>query len=190
TAAPGTHLTFFELNPGVVRLARDTSLFQTLSGCAPDAAVHLGDARLTLERVRERYHLLVLDAFSSDAIPTHLLTREAFALYRERTEPNGIIAYHVSNRFLDLAPPLGALAEESGWWAVQSLSAARPEAPALGPPEVSTTVIALAADSGSLHGLVASGYWRWIEGSGRPWTDDWTPLASALRLGRAAVFGK
>jgi hypothetical protein len=190
TASPETDVTFFELNPGVVRLARDTALFKTLSVCAPDAAVHLGDARLTLGLVTERYHLLVLDAFSSDAIPTHLLTREAFALYRERTEPDGIIAYHASNRFLDLEPMLGALAKEAGWAAVVSLSAERPKAPDLGPPPDAMTVIALAADSAALGGLVASGYWRWVNQAGRPWTDDWTPLASALRLSRATIMGK
>jgi hypothetical protein len=190
TAAPGTRLAFFELNPGVVRLARDTSLFRTLSACAPDAPVHLGDARLTLERVIARYHLLVLDAFSSDAIPTHLLTREAFGLYRERLEASGVIAYHVSNRFLDLAPVLGAMAKEAGWVAVQSVHAQRPEAPELGPLPSPTTVIALAADSLSLRGLVSSGYWRWVDEPGRAWTDDWTPLASALRLNRATVVGK
>jgi len=189
TASPGTRLTFFELNPGVVRLARDTSLFQTLSACAPGAAVHLGDARLTLGRVAERYHLLVLDAFSSDAIPTHLLTREAFALYRERTEPDGVIAYHASNRFLDLEPVLGGLAKEAGWAAVVSLSAVRPKDPALGPPPDAMTVIALAADSAAVRGLVESGYWRWVDQAGHPWTDDWTPLASALRLSRATILG-
>jgi spermidine synthase len=187
TAAPGTRLVFFELNPGVVRLARDTSLFRTLSACAPDAPVHLGDARLTLERVREKYHLLVLDAFSSDAIPTHLLTREAFALYRERLEAGGVIAYHVSNRFLDLAPVLGAMATEAGWVAVH---AQRPDAPDLGPLPSPTTVIALAADSVSPRGLVASRYWQWVDQPGRPWTDDWSPLASALRLNRATVVGR
>ena len=114
TAPPGTAMTFFELNPGVLRIAADTSLFRSLAECAPTAIVHLGDARLTLEQFGREYDILTLDAFSSDAIPTHLLTREAFALYRAHLAPGGVIAFHVSNRFLDLAPVVAALAREPG----------------------------------------------------------------------------
>ena len=75
----------------------------------------LGDARLQLRTAPEKgYGLIILDAFSSDAIPMHLLTREALSLYRRKLTPDGVIAFHISNRFLDLAPVLGALARDAG----------------------------------------------------------------------------
>lgn len=190
TASPAARLTYFELNPGVVRLARDTTLFRTLSACSPGAPIHLGDARLTLARVADRFDLLVLDAFSSDAIPTHLLTREAFALYRARTAGGGMIAYHVSNRFLNLAPVLAALAAEVGWVAVQSRPVPRPAESSDGPPAPGTDVVVLAADPATVRDLASGPYWAWASPGSRVWTDDWTPLASALVLGRQNVVGR
>jgi spermidine synthase len=94
--------TFYEIDEAVVRIARDAKMFRFLSECAPDAPIVLGDARLTLAKSAERYDVILLDAFSSDAIPVHLLTREAFAMYRERLNPGGAIIVHISNRHLDL----------------------------------------------------------------------------------------
>jgi len=191
TAPPGAVVTFFELNPGVLRMARDTSLFRNLAACAPTAVIHLGDARLTLEQFGGQYDLLTLDAFSSDAIPTHLLTREAFALYRSHLAPGGVIAFHVSNRFLDLAPVVAALAGESGWVAAEALPVRRKVPEGVEAPEPSTvSLIALAADSTTLHPMVETGQWRWLRATGEPWSDDWSPLASALTLTRLNVLGR
>ena len=104
----GESWTFYEIDPEVVRIAQDSRLFNFLSACAPQAGIVLGDARLTLAAAPERYDLIVLDAFSSDAIPAHLLTREAFAIYRQHLSPRGTIVIHISNRHLDLAPVLAA----------------------------------------------------------------------------------
>jgi len=185
TAEPGTRLTFFEINPGVVRIARDTSLFRSLTVCAPDATVRLGDARLTLADTPERFDLLTLDAFNSDAIPTHLLTREALALYREHLADGGVLAFHLSNRYLDLARVVNALAADAGWAAAQ----ARAEPPAGAFPggdkwQTWITMVAMARDSATLAPLVQSGRWKWAGQPGPVWTDDWTPLAGALRLSR------
>jgi hypothetical protein len=106
--------TFFEIDPVVVRIARDPKLFEFLSNCAPDAPIVLGDARLTLEASHDRYDLIVLDAFSSDAIPVHLMTREAFAGYLSKLSPHGVIVAHISNRHLDLAPVLANVAQAQG----------------------------------------------------------------------------
>ena len=79
----------------------------------------LGDARVTMERQQlapeDRYRLLVIDAFSSDAIPVHLLTREALKLYREHLRDDGVLAFHASSRYFDLFPVLAALARDAGW---------------------------------------------------------------------------
>jgi hypothetical protein len=105
---------FFEIDPEVIRIARDPHRFEFLSACAPDAAMVLGDARLTLEASADRYDLIALDAFSSDAIPVHLLTREAFAGYLSKLTPRGVIVVHISNRHLDLAPMLANMAQSQG----------------------------------------------------------------------------
>jgi len=110
----GEHWTFFEIDPEVIRIARDPRLFTFLSSCAPDAPVVAGDARLTLEASSGRYDLIVLDAFSSDSIPAHLLTREALAGYLSKLSPRGVIVAHISNRHLDLAPVVANVARSQG----------------------------------------------------------------------------
>jgi SAM-dependent methyltransferase len=105
---PGETWTFYEIDPGVVRIARDTGHFHFLSEAAGDVRVVLGDARRQLAREPDgAFDLIVLDAFSSDSIPAHLLTAEAFAVYAAKLAPGGVLAVHLSNRYLDL-PPLVA----------------------------------------------------------------------------------
>jgi hypothetical protein len=110
----GEDWTFFEIDPEVIRIARDPRLFTFLSSCAPDAPIVAGDARLTLEASSGRYDLIVLDAFSSDSIPAHLLTREALAGYLAKLSPHGVIVAHISNRHLDLAPVVANVAGSQG----------------------------------------------------------------------------
>ena len=102
---------FYDINPEVVRFAREQFTYLADSGAKID--VVLGDARLALEReAPQGYDVLAVDAFSSDAIPVHLITREALALYLRHVKPDGIVAFHVSNRFLDLGPVVARLARE------------------------------------------------------------------------------
>ena len=108
------HWTFFEIDPEVIRIARDPRRFEFLSKCAPEMPVVAGDARLTLEASTDRYDLIVLDAFSSDTIPVHLLTREAVAGYLSKLTPHGVIVAHISNRHLDLAPVVANVAQSLG----------------------------------------------------------------------------
>ncbi|MCC7170912.1 MAG: fused MFS/spermidine synthase [Planctomycetes bacterium] len=120
-AKPGDAVTFFEISPAVVSIAREW--FTYLDDCAGDVAIELGDARLSLEAMRaagkrEAFDVLVIDAFSSDAIPMHLLTREAVALYLDVLPEDGVLAVHVSNRFLDLVPIVHTLAQDAGCHAV------------------------------------------------------------------------
>src|SRR5262249_23172176 len=100
---PGENWTYFEIDPEVVRIARDSSKFSFLSKCAPDLPVVLGDARLTLAEQPRQYGLIMLDAFSSDVVPGHLLTREAIGVYLQKLAPGGVMAFHISNRYLELA---------------------------------------------------------------------------------------
>ncbi len=110
-AHPGDTFHFYEINPAVERLAR--AHFDFLSRCAGKVEVTLGDARLALERDQQsqNFDVLVLDAFSGDAIPVHLLTAEAFAIYERHLAPDGVIAVHISNRHFSLRPVVEAAAE-------------------------------------------------------------------------------
>ncbi len=113
----GDFYKFYDINPAVVTIAR--SDFKYLGDSEAKIEVALGDARLTLERdAPEKFDVLAVDAFSSDSIPVHLITREALAVYLRHMKPGGIVAFHVSNRFLNLGPVVGQLARISGAHAV------------------------------------------------------------------------
>ncbi|RZM03173.1 MAG: hypothetical protein EOP68_20515, partial [Sphingomonas sp.] len=104
--------------PGIARIARDTGQFSFLSRCLPHPTILLGDARLNIAAARPvSLDLLALDAFSSDSVPMHLLTREAFASYARALSPRGLLLVHISNRFLDLEPVVAAAAKAGGWQA-------------------------------------------------------------------------
>ena len=121
-AREGDEYEFFEINPEVPRLAR--KYFTYLADCRGKCDIVLGDARLSLERPSsEKFDLLALDAFSGDSIPTHLLTREALAVYLRRLAPGGLIAVHVTNRYLSLAPVVRAAAADAKLVAVRVYNA-------------------------------------------------------------------
>jgi len=113
-AQPGDTWTIYEINPAVVRFARTPAYFSFLSGSkALQTNIVPGDARLSLVGAEAAvYGLLVLDAFSSDSIPVHLVTREALELYLSKLQAGGILAFHISNRYLELEPVIGRLAAE------------------------------------------------------------------------------
>ena len=113
-ARPNQSWTFFEIDPAMERIARNRFTF--LRECAPQARVVLGDARLTLGgQPANSFDILAVDAFSSDAVPMHLLTREALQVYGRAVQPGGIVLFHISNRYLDLQPVVADLATRGGW---------------------------------------------------------------------------
>jgi hypothetical protein len=113
-ATPNQAWTFYEIDPAMVRIANDKRLFTFLSdNFAQTPKIALGDARLEMASAADGdYDLIVLDAFSSDSIPVHLLTREAIELYLRKLAPNGIVVFHISNRYLDIKPVLSAVADD------------------------------------------------------------------------------
>jgi SAM-dependent methyltransferase/MFS family permease len=114
---PGDVYRFYDIDPRVIEIARTE--FTYLADSAATIELALGDARLALEReAPQRFDILAVDAFSSDAIPVHLITQEALGVYLEHVKPDGIVAFHVSNRFLDLVPVVARLAQEHGAHAV------------------------------------------------------------------------
>lgn len=124
---PGDRMRFFEIDPDVVRLSQDQFTFLADSPATIDIAQ--GDGRIQLEqelaRGEERFDILVVDAFTGDAVPIHLLTEECIALYRERLEPDGVLCVHTSNAFLDLSRVVRGLAGTIGWQAVRIVSPER-----------------------------------------------------------------
>jgi hypothetical protein len=113
--SPGDLLHFYEIDPAVVRIASDPNRFTYLSVCAPGINVIVGDARLTLSDAGDgQYDVLIVDAFSSDAIPTHMLTQEAMALFASKIARDGIILMHVTNIHMDLAPVVAGTARVNG----------------------------------------------------------------------------
>ena len=112
-ARPIDHYTFYDINPLVPGIAQ--TQFHFLDGCMAPHEIVLGDARLSLERARSKqFDVLAVDAFSGDAIPVHLLTRQAYQLYWRHLKPDGVLAVHVSNRYLSLGPGVALAAAETG----------------------------------------------------------------------------
>jgi spermidine synthase len=182
-ARPGEQWRFYEIDPAIVRIARER--FSYLSRCLPDPVIRLGDARLRIgEEAPATLDLLALDAFSSDAVPMHLLTREAFAGYARVLSPRGLLLVHVSNRFLSLEPVVAAAAREGGWSATRLA-----HTPSLlegsGSGSASPSVwIALSRDRATLAALTA----RDAEWTGLPttpgfaaWTDDYATILPLLK---------
>jgi hypothetical protein len=182
---PGQRWTFYEIDPLVERIARDARYFHYLADCAPDAQVILGDARLSLRAAPARsFDLLILDAFSSDAIPVHLLTREAFALYLDRLAAGGLIALHVSNRNLDLAPVVASLVRASSAVAwQQTYQPPGPLSEATHAYRSASSWIVIARQTGDLGALASDPRWSRLEDQGqrRPWSDAFSDIVGALR---------
>lgn len=180
---PNQAWTFYEIDPSVERIARDDRFFTYLRDCAPAAQVVLGDARLSLAKAPDQgYDLMVLDAYSSDSVPVHLLTREALALYLRKLAPGGVLAFHISNNFLDLQAVVGDLAADAGLVglvrhdiAVGADDQARGKTP--------SQWVVVARDAAQVGDLAADRRWQSLGGrQDRPvWTDDFSSVVSVLR---------
>jgi len=179
---PGQRWTFYEIDPTVARVARDPRLFTFLRDCPPDIDVVLGDARLSLTRApSHQMDLLVVDAFNSDAIPVHLLTRQALALYLDKLSPDGMIAVHITNRYLDLRPVLGDLARDAGLSGLVREDRDVPETDHLAGKSASVWVVA-ARRPAALGRLGDDPRWRPLEAPAKPrvWTDDFSNIVSVF----------
>ena len=170
-AQPGQSWTIFEIDEAVLGLSRQGK-FTFLKDCAPQAQVVLGDARINLGRIRAgTFDLLAIDAFSSDSIPLHLFTHEAFGVYLDALAPQGILIVHISNRYMDLEPALAAEVKARGLHA-----AVREDSPPAESPWTGSTWVAVTRDPGQLKALSAIApamKWRALgRPAPRPWTDD------------------
>ena len=178
-ARPGDKVIVYEIDPVVVRLAR--THFAALRNCAPSATVHVGDARLLLEREETALDFVALDVFSSDAVPVHLLTLEAFKIYLRTLAPDGVLAVHISNRYLDLEPVLAALAGQVSLVGRIKRYTAPEDIPPPQPTE-SSTVVVLTRDEATLRTLDLDEGWVALGSSDRvrAWTDDYASIVPLL----------
>jgi spermidine synthase len=182
-ASAGQRWTFYELDPAVARLANTPAYFTFMNRCGDECRVVIGDARLSLAAAPpNEYQLIVLDAFSSDAIPTHLLTSEALTLYQSRLAPRGVLAFHVSNRHLALAPPLARLALQHRLTAFREYEKDSDFEAIHG--KISSEWIFMAPDAADLGNLVTDPRWERLAATPEQplWTDDYSSVLSVLRL--------
>jgi spermidine synthase len=164
------HWTFYEVDPNVVRLAR--TYFSFLADTPAQVDVVVGDARLAVGSAPDGYFgLIVADAFSSDAIPTHLLTRQAIVLYLQKLAPQGLLAFNITNRYVRLGGLLGQQAREAGLLArIRSVPAAARV--------VATTWVVMAR----AFPVDLGPNWSDLAAEGKAWTDDYSNLASVVKL--------
>ncbi len=176
----GERWTYFEIDREVIRIARDQRYFHFLSACAPGQPIVLGDARLTLAGSAERYDLIMLDAFSSDAIPVHLLTREAFYGYLRRLAPHGVIAVHVSNQHMELANVVAAVGKAEGLAAYERQDDQANDFTT--DYRANADVVALARNTADLGDLPSRRGWRKLDPilGIAAWTDDYSDVLHAI----------
>lgn len=183
-AQPGQEFVFFEIDPAIVTIAGAAHWFSYLADSDGSCRIVVDDARLALAREPDQaFDLLVIDAFTGDSVPTHLLTREALALYGRKLTPDGILAVHISNRYLDFAPIIAALAAEGGWMVLDGADRDVPEDFARLPSRWMALTRSL-ENARRIDGNPTSPLWEWRPALPGPralvWTDDRTAVTEAL----------
>lgn len=178
---PAQEWTFYEIDPDVINLARNSQYFTYLQNCANGSLnVIEGDARLNLQNAQDgHYGLIVLDAFSSDAIPVHLITQQALDLYLSKLAEGGIMAFHISNRSLDLKPILADLAESRKLICI-GFDDLKPGSFEGKDP---SQWVVMARSSQEISNLTINSQWQRLNGrdGGRVWTDDFSNILRAIK---------
>jgi spermidine synthase len=177
-AQPGETWTLYELDPLVAQIAKDPHLFRSLASCAPSAPVVIGDGRLTLRSAKRGLDLLILDVFSSDSVPTHLLTKEAFALYREKLGPHGAIAFNISNKNMQLANVVAASAAANGL--VTAVKTGNRNVDTEHTLHLRAEVAIVARSKADLDSLRLGPGWVVTKPAARVWTDDYSNILGAI----------
>jgi len=178
-AEPGEDWKFFEIDQTMVDAARDPKYFSYLQNCAPDFKPVIGDARLTFAREPDGvYDLIIVDAYSSDAIPIHLATEEAMQIYKDKLAPQGAVVMHVSNRHLELSSVIVGIADANDLrsWVFSEDSGRDDEY------IFSTSVVVSAREEADIGKLASSEQWAETEADEkqRVWTDDYSNIIGAL----------
>jgi hypothetical protein len=178
-AAPGETWKFFEIDQSMVDTARDPKYFTYIENCAPGLKPVIGDARLTFAREPNGiYDLIIVDAYSSDAIPIHLATKEAMAIYKDKLDPQGAVLMHVSNRHLELASVVVGIADANDLksWVYNEDSGRDGEY------IFSTNVVVSARSETDVGKLASSEQWEETDANAnqRVWTDDYCNVLGAV----------
>ena len=179
---PGENWRFYEIDPQVVAIAENPAYFTFLRDCGPAGGMVIGDGRLQIARAPDSsFDMIVLDAFSSDSIPAHLLTREALALYMSKLRPGGIAVFHATNRFMELSGVIEGAARSLGldaWHDVMDDSL-WPRSAENG--DVLAKVVVVAKTKGSVPGFDSDPAWRHAAADGpEAWTDDYSNIPGAI----------
>jgi hypothetical protein len=178
---PGQEWTFYEINPDVINIARNSQYFTYLQNCATGSLnVVEGDARLNLQNAQAgHYGLIVLDAFSSDAIPVHLITQQALDLYLSKLAGGGILAFHISNRSLDLTPILADLAQSRNLVCI-GFDDLKPGSFEGKDP---SQWVVMARSAPEISNLSINSQWQPLKGQRdrRVWSDDFSNIIRAIR---------
>jgi hypothetical protein len=177
----GQQWTIYEIDPGVDRIARDPRLFRYVDDCAPGTPTTLGDARISLQQAQDNtYAVMILDAYSADYVPVHLITREAVALYIQKMTTHGILAFHTSSFWVDLTPVLTSLAQDAGLVcyanhdSVLSMDEIRKG-------KFASTWIVMAHQASDIAALIRNPRWRPCAPTNfRVWTDDYSSLVTVI----------
>lgn len=187
---PDDQLTIYEIDPEVVRLAaRPGEEFTFVQQCQPNANVVIGDARLQIANAPDgAYDVIVVDAFSSDAIPAHLLTREAIALYLSKVSENGIVILHLSNRNLALVSEAARVVHDLNAPAIYRATPAFNLPPAVVYGATAASAMIVARNPQTIAAIPTTNNWRVFEAPpGRPWTDDYINMPRALYEGLSGI---
>ena len=176
---PGENWTFFEIDQSMVDTARDPKYFNFIKSCEPDMKPVMGDARLTFAKEKDgTYDLIIVDAYSSDAIPIHLATEEAMEIYKSKLAPQGAVLMHVSNRHLDLVSVVVGIAEENDLksWVFNEDSGRDSEY------IFTTEVVISAREEADIGKLASDEKWTLTEATEgqRVWTDDYSNILGAV----------
>jgi hypothetical protein len=183
-ARPGQAWTFYEIDPAVERIARNRDYFTYLRDCAPQAHVVIGDARLSLTHQPDGLHdVIIVDAFSSDAVPLHLLTREALDLYLRKLKLHGLLAFHISNRYVNLRRVLARVARDERLVAIirsdEDVTATERY-----DGKLESVWVIMARSGNDIGSPLADRRWRVLppDVTGRSWTDSYSNVFETLKL--------
>jgi SAM-dependent methyltransferase len=185
---PGQAWDFYEIDKVMDDIARNPNYFTFMSSCAGEDPTHIGDARIELEKqIGKTFDILVIDAYSSDAVPVHLTTVEAMALYRDRLAPGGLLIFHISNRYFDIDVPLARSAKQLGLQAW--IQRYEPDGNGADGQNLPSTVVAVAKAGNAAQDIAKDPRWTVLESdSGSVWTDDYANPLSILRAFRGSTI--
>jgi hypothetical protein len=180
---PGESWRFFEIDPSIIEIARDPRRFTYVHICAPDLPIVLGDARLTLAHEPDHaYDLIIVDAYSSDAIPIHLATREAMAIYKAKIAADGVVVMHLSNRHLELGSVITGIASANGMqtWLTDDKNDDTDDRDDQYVFSSTVTISAVAPEN--IGSLLEDKDWQLTkpDTTQRVWTDDYSNIAGAI----------